>query len=279
MLHVPTTIIQHAPVFTQGGPRFCILDIVSGTNNELIKSLESPASTTTAVSEPPAAQQTNRFRRPRGHRAGLNIDKIIEAARSLPQNQLSMQAVANTLGVDRKALNHYVHDRENLLSIVAAVEFSEAFDDLNVPEDADWRTVASAFAHSNANGMLAAGLLSDYLRLGSNNATRFLKASEMLLRSLKNAGLDIDTAIRCLAVINNACAAYTRDVVIAKHSVAALRHELLTEALTEEQEDSFPLLQEVAERPILTTDSEQLDFAISIVLDGIEELIKKHNAK
>lgn len=160
---------------------------MSGTNNELIKSFESSAPAAAAVSEPPAAEQTNRFRRPRGHRAGLNIDKIIKAARSLPQNQLSMQAVANTLGVDRKALNHYVHDRENLLSIVAAVEFSEAFDDLNVPEDADWRTVASAFAHSNANGMLAAGLLSDYLRLGSNTAARFLKASEMLLRSLKNS--------------------------------------------------------------------------------------------
>jgi len=252
---------------------------VSGTNSELIKSFEPSAPATTAVNEPPAAEQPNRFRRPRGHRAGLNIDKIIEAARSLPQNQLSMQAVANTLGVDRKALNHYVHDRENLLSIVAAVEFSEAFDDLNVAEDADWRTVASAFAHSNANGMLAAGLLSDYLRLGSNNAARFLNASEMLLRSLKNAGLDIDTAIRCVAVINNACAAYTRDVVIAKHSVAALRHELLTEALKEEQENTFPLLQEVAERPILTTDDEQLDFAISIVLDGIEEIIEKHNAK
>src|SRR5699024_6848616 len=138
-------------------------------------------------------------------RAGLNIEKIVAAARSLPQNQLSMQAVANTLGVDRKALNHYVHDRENLLSIVAAVEFGDAFDELSVPEDADWRTIATAFAHSNANGMLAAVLLCDCLRTGSNSAAPFQRASQMLLRSLPASGFDLDTAIRRVADLNNTC--------------------------------------------------------------------------
>src|SRR5699024_425828 len=139
----------------------------------------------------------------------------VAAARSLPQNQLGMPAVANTLGVDRKALNHYVHAREYLLSSVASVELGDAFDEPSVPEDADRRALATAFAHSAADGMLAAGLLSDYLRTGSNTAAPFLRASEMLLRSLTDAGLDLDTAIRSVAVINNTCSAYTRDVVIA----------------------------------------------------------------
>lgn len=251
---------------------------MSGTNKESLHSNESAAPTSTAVSAPPTTEAPSGFRRPRGHRAGLNIDKIITAARSLPQHQLSMQAVANTLGVDRKALNHYVHDRENLLSIVARVEFAEAFDALDVPQDADWRTVATAFARSNANGMLAAGLLSDYLRTGSNNAAPFLEASELLMRSLTDAGLDLHTAVRSVAVINNACAAYTRDVSIAKNSVAALRLELLTEALENEEKDAFPTLQAVAKDPVLTHDEEQLDFAISIVLDGIEKLIEKNKS-
>lgn len=251
---------------------------MSGATSEPINTYESAAPVSRTVNTAPTGERNSQFRRPRGHRAGLNIEKIVAAARSLPQNQLSMQAVANTLGVDRKALNHYVHDRENLLSIVAAVEFGEAFDELSVPEDADWRTIATAFAHSNANGMLAAGLLSDYLRTGSNNAAPFLRASEMLLRSLTDAGLDLDTAIRSVAVINNTCSAYTRDVVIAQNSVAALRHELLTEALDDENKDIFPLLHEVAERPVITTERAQLDFAISIVLDGIETLINKRTA-
>src|SRR5690625_7954521 len=82
----------------------------------------------------------------------------------------------------------------------------------------DW----SSDVCSSDLGMLAAGLLSDYLRTGSNNAAPFLRASEMLLRSLTDAGLDLDTAIRSVAVINNTCSAYTRDVVIAQNSVAAL---------------------------------------------------------
>ncbi|NME89316.1 MAG: TetR/AcrR family transcriptional regulator C-terminal domain-containing protein [Corynebacterium sp.] len=252
---------------------------MSGTNKTSVNTYESAAPVSAAVSSSATEQNAKKFRRPRGHRAGLNIEKIVDAARALPQNQLSMQAVANSLGVDRKALNHYVHDRENLLSIVAAMEFTEAFEKLDIPEDADWRTVALAFAHSNAKGMLAAGLLSDYLRTGSNNAVPFLHASEMLLRSLTDAGLDLDTAIRSVAVINNACAAFTRDVVIARNSTAALRHELLEESLNDENRDIFPLLHEVAKLPILTTDDQQLDFAISVVLDGIEVLIDKHKAK
>lgn len=252
---------------------------MSGTNKESVNTFEN-ATPVAAVENSPAAEQgAKKVRRARGHRAGLSIEKIIDAARSLPQSQLSMQAVANTLGVDRKALNHYVHDRENLLSIVAAAEFAEAFDELNIPDDADWRTVASAFAQSNAKGMLAAGLLSDYLRTGSNNAVPFLKASEMVLHSLIQAGLDLNDAIRSVAVINNACAAFTRDVVIARNSTAALRHELLNEALSDDNRNIFPLLHQVADGPILTTDDQQLDFAISTVLDGIEVLIEKRTAQ
>src|SRR5699024_11751083 len=112
------------------------------------------------------------------HRGGINIEKVADAGCAFAQNLPDILGGAHFLGVDRKALNHYVHDRENLLSIVAAMEFTEAFEKLDIPDDADWRTVALAFAHSNAKGMLAAGLLSDYLRTGSNNAVPFLRSEE-----------------------------------------------------------------------------------------------------
>ena len=256
------------------------MGVVPDTNSDPQNSADATATAKGNVGQSASpTKPPEGFRRPRGHRAGLSIEKIVDAARSLPQTQLSMQAVANTLGVDRKALNHYVHDRENLLSIVAGIEFSEAFDELNVPQDADWRTVASAFARSTANGMLAAGLLSDYLQTGSNNAARFLDASEQLMRSMTEAGLDIDQAIRCSAVITNTCAAYTRDVVNARNAIAAQRHELLTESLEKEGEDAYPTLSQVPKSSARTTDDTQLDFAIERALDGIEVLIQKNKGK
>jgi len=56
-------------------------------------------------------------RRRQGVKAGLDLSKILSAASSIPVEDLTMQAVADRLGVDRKAVNHHVSDRETLIRL------------------------------------------------------------------------------------------------------------------------------------------------------------------
>lgn len=74
-----------------------------------------------------AVDRVSSTRRSRGVRAGLDRRQIIDAARTLDPGAVTMQAVADVLGVDRKAVNHHVSDRETLLGLVAVDAFSEHF--------------------------------------------------------------------------------------------------------------------------------------------------------
>lgn len=67
-----------------------------------------------AVARPIVQRAT---RRRQGVKAGLDLSKILSAASSIPVEDLTMQAVADRLGVDRKAVNHHVSDRETLIRL------------------------------------------------------------------------------------------------------------------------------------------------------------------
>ena len=60
--------------------------------------------------------------RARGERAGLDLDQIVETAKSFEVEKLTMQSLARAMNVDRKALNYYVKDREALLTILSKVQ-------------------------------------------------------------------------------------------------------------------------------------------------------------
>src|ERR1700759_3393894 len=90
--------------------------------------------------------QERGVRRTRGERAGLDIKTIIEAARTLEPEAITMQAVADPLGVDRSALNYYVTGRNALLELVAADAFSTHASQIEVPSDDGWQAACRAYA-------------------------------------------------------------------------------------------------------------------------------------
>ena len=67
-----------------------------------------------------------------GKRAGLDLQKIVEAARLIDASELSMQSLADSLSVDRKALNYHVKDKQTLLGLVAMDTFSARFSGTDV---------------------------------------------------------------------------------------------------------------------------------------------------
>lgn len=218
--------------------------------------------------------------RPRGRKAGLDLPMILNAARSLPKEKLSMQAVADVLHVDRKALNHHVADRHTLLALVAGIEFSTAFtQELQVADQSDWRSVAHAYALSFAKGITSAGVLADHLRFDASVARPFLDATELLLEKLVGAGLDRTIALRSLVLLTNMCTAFARDVAIAERDGVHHRSLILNAALKGKNPLDLPILFDISHRQLNTYDTAQLEFGIQATLTGIQEQVELAHAK
>ena len=61
------------------------------------------------------------------------------AAQGGSVGELTMQSVADALGVSRKALHYYVGDRQGLLTLVVLDRFERELRRVELPTDGDWR--------------------------------------------------------------------------------------------------------------------------------------------
>jgi AcrR family transcriptional regulator len=225
------------------------------------------------VKAPEGSPITDQARRSRGKRAGLDLARIVEAARSLDPGTLTMQAVADELGVDRKAVNHHVTDRDSLLELVALDSFTASFSAL--PITGEWREACRTYARGFTDSVIAIGVLAGHLRLGPSHgalATRFLAPTEAVLAKLIGAGLDDETAVRSLALLTNICLGYARDAIAFRNGERP-RPSQLRHALHETDARAFENLARIAASPIDTYDDRQLDLSIEVFLRGTEALL------
>ena len=72
---------------------------------------------------------------------------------------LTMQAVAEALGVDPKALNYHVGDREGLRGLVALDVFETELGRVELPADGDWRVVTRSYAAALRDAFTQLGVL------------------------------------------------------------------------------------------------------------------------
>ncbi len=212
--------------------------------------------------------------RSRGNKAGLNLARIVEAARSLDCDALTMQAVADLLGVDRKALNHHVGNREALLELVALDAFSSSFSAVQIAAHSRWQDACRTYAMGFVDSMIAVGALADHLQLGDPVVTtRFLQPTEAILKKMLEAGFDAETAQRSLALLSNICTAYARDTHITWRSGQRPRPFLLREALKERDVQGFENLARLAAAPVDSYDRQQLAFSIDVFVTGLDALV------
>ncbi|MGW6117942.1 TetR/AcrR family transcriptional regulator C-terminal domain-containing protein [Nocardia sp. NPDC055165] len=213
-----------------------------------------------------------RARRAVGVRAGLNLPRILEAARSLDPDLVTMQAVADALGVDRKALNHHVSDRDTLLALVAMDAFSGTFSAVRIAEHARWQDACRAYARGFTNSVLAAGSLIEHLQLGDPYVTSVLEPSEAVLEKMVAAGFDDEAAMRSLSLLTNICLAHARDLVLASRSGVAPRPTILRKALEERDPSEFETLTRIAGLSVTTYDDAQFDLGVETFILGTEAL-------
>ncbi|MFC1442638.1 TetR/AcrR family transcriptional regulator C-terminal domain-containing protein [Streptacidiphilus sp. N1-10] len=210
-------------------------------------------------------------RRPgRGRPARISRGQIVAAARGLPPEGVTMQAVATALGVDRSTLHYHVPDREALVELVASDILQREFAAAELPAGGDWRETLRVFGRHIRDAMIAAGAFSAYYRLPAHGAPEALQQTEQALRELIDAGLSETDAGHALVMLSQLAAAAARDVTMAARNGT---HPQIAE-VTRAHAAAPPGQLDAARRFFDTwapASDEQFEFNLDLLITGVEQ--------
>ncbi|MQY29299.1 TetR/AcrR family transcriptional regulator C-terminal domain-containing protein [Nocardia aurantia] len=209
--------------------------------------------------------------RGRGRPSKINRDRIVAAARELAPEKLTMQAVADSLGVDRKALNYYVCDREGLLELVALDAFESEIGRVDLPAHADWRQVLRSYATATKEAFTRVGVLISYVRFDGVTDTAALRVVERIVESLTAAGFDVDDAGRAITLVSAVAHAAAREAMTVAAGRVDPQAENVLNALETAPPEQFPLLRRLAAgRRAPVRPDEQFRFDVEVIVAGLE---------
>lgn len=220
----------------------------------------------------PAARDAPR--RGRGTRAGLDRARIVEAARGLDPDAITMQSVADALGVDRKAVNYHVTDRESLLELTAIDAFVEQSSRTRIPPEADWREACRLLAVGMRDSIIATGVLVAHMRMTTQRHLGAAGPADAVLAKLQEAGFDEETAARGLHLLTTICIGFARDVVMARREGSHPQVAELRRALAESP-GGFEALRHLFDADIDTYDDAQFEFSLTAFFHAMEALPRK----
>ena len=218
--------------------------------------------------------------RTRGRPPRINRDQIVDAARSVAASDLTMQAVANALGVSRKALHYYVGDRAGLLTLMVLDQFERELAPVELPAGDDWRATLRAYAVAYRDGLIRVGIGSrgadhatDFTQLRGLSTSAALALADRVLQALLSAGLDPDSARHGLTAASN-IAQSAAQTVVAQTASGEHRHRAdTTEALLREPDDTYPALRRVlaSAQPTGRDAETQFEFELDAVIAGLDQ--------
>lgn len=192
-----------------------------------------------------------------------------------------MQAVADALGVDRKALHRYVGDRDGLLELVVADLFESELKGVDLPADGDWPEVLHAYGKALRRGVIELGVIWTHVRLSGTGGSKMLALAERVLNALLAAGFSVDEAGTILTFIASVAISAARDTMLMAQT--RVHHHLpeVARALQTPEAGEFPLLsQVVAARGIEAPVERDFEFELRVIIAGLESLLssRKHSA-
>src|SRR6478735_718941 len=203
--------------------------------------------------------------RRRGRPRQISRERIVSAARDLPPEGLTMQAVAGVLGVDPKALNYHVGDREGLRELVALDVFESELRRVELPADGDWRVVARSFAGAIRDAYLKVGVLAASFHLPAATGLTALAPVETLLQALVDAGFDAVQAGRALTQISETAYAAGRAAVLAAQNRVHPNVPEIADALEHAAAKDFSILRRVIESTGADQDgTDQFEFSLAV---------------
>jgi TetR/AcrR family transcriptional regulator, tetracycline repressor protein len=186
-----------------------------------------------------------------------------------------MQAVADALGVTRKALHYYVGDREGLLTLVVLDVFEREVGGVELPVGEDWRAVLRAYAIAFRDGLIQVGAATDFSQLRGVGASAALSLADRVLDALLSAGLGPDAARHGLTAASNIAQSAAHS--LAAQTASGVHHHRaeMSAALQREPHDTYPAVRKV----LASADGESRDadsqfaFELDLLIGGLERTL------
>lgn len=213
--------------------------------------------------------------RQQGRHAGLDRQRIAEAARSLEPQSLSIQAVADVLGVDRKAVNYHVTNLSGLLELVAVDAFSMNFAEVDLSSTTNWKEACRAYAFALHDSLMTTGALVSYFRFQDPGDYTMLGPADTVMQRLYDAGFNDEQVGNAIILIVNVAMSAARDDVMVGSEGTHPQVPLILDALRDAYPRQFPALQ----RSMSVTPTRapygpaQLEASIDIVTRGLESIL------
>ena len=210
----------------------------------------------------------------RGRPPRIDQSQIVAAARSLPPGQLTMQAVADLLGVDRTTLHYYVGDRDGLLELVVADLFETELRAIKLPEGASWQEILRAYGSAVREGVLKLGVTATSFRLNGTGGVAGLGLAEQVLQALTAGGFAIEDAGRVLTLVAGLAMSAAHDVL--GSAASRIHHQMpeVVRVLKDRPSSDFPLLSSlVADRDVEAMAARDFEFNLDIVIVGLERFL------
>lgn len=185
-----------------------------------------------------------------------------------------MQAVAEALGVDPKALNYHVGDRQGLRELVALDVFESELRRVELPGDGDWRVVIVSYAAALRAAFAQLGVLATSFHLPAASGLGALAPVERVLQALVDAGFDVEQAGRAMNLITETAYAAGRAAVLAAQNRVHPNVPEVASALQSAASEEFPLLRQVvASTAGAAHDVRQLEFSVAVIIAGLEQVL------
>jgi TetR/AcrR family tetracycline transcriptional repressor len=211
---------------------------------------------------------------------------IIAAARSLASRELTMQSVADALGVHRKSLHYYVKDREGMLEMVAADVFESEFRRADLPWEGDWRNLFRAAGRAMRAALIEVGALLTYADFRGFAGQESLGVSERILEALVAAGLDLEQAGLAFALLSDLAYCGAREAMIAANEALQLERAQqgapvepdLRDEIAGAGAEDLPLLRQLIDvRSPAGYRDKQFEFSLSMLIIGLEKLLASNS--
>lgn len=208
----------------------------------------------------------------RGRPSRIDRDQIVAAARGIDPQALTMQAVAERLGVDRKALNYHVSDRDGLLELVALDALHAELAGISLPAG-DWRQAVRVFARGLRDGMARTGALFDYVRIPLAGSSGVLASADQLIQMLVGAGFAAEDAGRVLAFTAEFVFSSARDLVMTERHGVHPQVAEIRRLFEESPAEDLPWLRRAAAANPAGIAGDQLEFDLKMLIGGMERLL------
>ena len=207
-------------------------------------------------------------RRRRGRPARVSRDSIVEAARGLGVDQLSVQAVADRLGVDRSTILYHFADRDELFAVVASVTLGSELDGWTPPESDDWRDWVRDYAYRVHDALTRHATVAVFVRLPLGSDVGALAPVEGLIQKLSAAGFDDGTIAHAVAYISEVVHATALNEILVARGGHPQGPEL-ARYLAAQPAGVAPGLRRLVEADPLGN-ADHFAFAVRMVIAGLE---------